>query len=118
MRTLLLAIASILLSVAAQFVFKTGAREVAALQPDGAWSALRSTATNGWILLGFLLYGVGAVVWLTVLARWDVSKAYPLVGFGFALTMLVGFFAGETLTPTRVAGVLCICAGVALVSRT
>lgn len=70
------------------------------------------------VLLGFALYGLGAVVWLSVLSRWEVSKAYPLVGLGFALSAWVGHWTGEQISYERLAGILLICAGVALVSRT
>jgi hypothetical protein len=49
---------------------------------------------------------------------WDVSKAYPLVGLGFALTVPLGMMAGENVTAARVAGVVLICTGVWMVART
>ena len=53
-----------------------------------------------------------------MLSKWDVSKAYPLVGLGFALTLLIGWLAGEQVTLQRIGGVLLICAGVWIVGRT
>ena len=70
-----------------------------------------------YVLGGFLLYGLGAVVWLAVLSKWDVSKAYPLVGLGFVFTVGIGFLIGEQVTTPRVIGVLLICSGVFLVGR-
>ncbi len=114
-----LALASIAISVTAQFVFKHGMRQIASRGSAGSLvDSLMNVALNPWILFGFMLYGVGAVVWLSVLARWDVSKAYPLVGFGFVLTLVVGAMLGEGVTLLRCAGVLCICMGVGLVART
>lgn len=110
MQTIFLALTSILLSVAAQFALKSGTRACAGC-------GLGAMAQQPMILLGFLLYGLSAVVWLSVLARWDVSKAYPMVGFGFALTVLVGATLGEAVSPIRWAGTLLICCGVVLVSR-
>jgi drug/metabolite transporter (DMT)-like permease len=120
MPTFLLALASIVISVAAQFTFKVGARQLAAASaaPNGSLAGMvQGMASNPWVLGGFLLYGIGAVIWLSVLARWDVSKAYPLVGLGFVITLAVGWMAGEMLTPLRVAGALCICLGVGLISQ-
>ena len=57
------------------------------------------------------------MVWLKVLSTWDVSKAYPLVGLGFGLTVLVGMALGESITTYRVLGVLLICEGVWLVAN-
>ncbi len=113
------ALASIAMSVTAQFLFKHGVRQAQSRAvPTSLVDSLVNLALNPWILLGFALYGVGAVVWLSVLSRWDVSKAYPLVGFGFVLTLGVGALLGETVTVLRGVGVLCICLGVALVART
>ena len=110
MQTIFLALTSILLSVAAQFALKAGARSCAGC-------GVGAMAQQPMVLLGFLLYGLGAIVWLSVLARWDVSKAYPMVGLGFALTVLVGAALGEAVSPLRWGGAALICCGVLLVSR-
>jgi drug/metabolite transporter (DMT)-like permease len=73
--------------------------------------------TDRYVLSGFILYGLGAVVWLSVLAKWDVSKAYPLVGLGFVLTAIVGVLIGEAVTLGRLLGVILISFGVILVGR-
>jgi multidrug transporter EmrE-like cation transporter len=78
---------------------------------------IASVNVNKYVLGGFLLYGMGAVICLGVLSKWDVSKAYPLVGLGFALTVVVGLIAGEHVSPLREGGVALICAGVFLVAR-
>lgn len=120
MNTLSIAILSIALSVAAQFSLKAGmsgegVKEIL-LQPLSLRSAF-SVLTDKFVVGGFLLYGLGAVVWLGVLSKWDVSKAYPLVGLGFVLTLVIGFMVGEHVTMPRVIGVLLICAGVFMISQ-
>jgi multidrug transporter EmrE-like cation transporter len=50
-----------------------------------------------------------------VLSEWDVSKAYPLVGIGFAITLVIGYIAGENINISRAIGVGLICAGVFMV---
>ncbi|MDR2188236.1 MAG: hypothetical protein LBE62_09320 [Azonexus sp.] len=120
MNPLVIAIISIALSVAAQFSLKLGMSgiEIKAVlaQPLGLRSFF-AILTNKYVLLGFLLYGLGAIVWLGVLSKWDVSKAYPLVGLGFVFTVVIGCMIGEEVTFNRVAGVALICAGVFLVGR-
>ncbi len=115
MNVILLAILSIGMSVLAQFALRAGMSRYAAVQHlEPVWHfALKQPM----LYLGFLLYGASAVVWLGVLARWEVSKAYPMVGLGFALTVLVGYLLGEQVGLTRALGVLLICAGVVLVGR-
>jgi multidrug transporter EmrE-like cation transporter len=118
MKVMLAALLSICFSVAAQFLLKAG---VAVMKADAGSDA----SAPWWLLLsnvnliaGFGLYGAGAVVWLYVLSHWDVSKAYPLVGFGFVLTAAVGYWmAQEQVSALRLAGILLICAGVVLVAR-
>jgi multidrug transporter EmrE-like cation transporter len=115
-----MALASIVLSVAAQCVLKIGMSGDAARQLAEQPLSGRSLAIillQPAVIAGFALYGLGALVWLMVLAHWDVSKAYPLVGLGFALTLGIGFAMGDNVTIPRVVGVALICAGVALVGR-
>ena len=111
----LVALFSICLSVAAQFSLKAGIISVNAAAASGArgWQAM---LTNGFVLFGFALYGLGALVWLQVLARWDVSKAYPLVGLGFVLTAAIGWTMGEHVTALRLAGIALIGVGIVCVS--
>ena len=114
------ALSSIGLSVAAQFALKAGMSGAAvktAMAEPLSIASLFSILTDKFVFGGFALYGLGAVVWLSVLSRWDVSKAYPLVGLGFGLTALVGALMGEQVTLQRSLGVALICTGVFVVSR-
>lgn len=121
MNTFAIALSSIVISVAAQFLLKAGISSTASrallAQPLTFETVLR-LVTDRLVLGGLLLYGLGALAWLGVLSRWDVSKAYPLVGLGFALAVAVGTIAGEQIGPARVIGVALICAGVWIVART
>lgn len=120
MKTLLTAIMSIALSVAAQFALKAGMSSIevrTALVSSYSLKTLFNVLADKYVLLGFLLYGLGAVIWLGVLSRWEVSKAYPLVGLGFGFSVLIGYLLGEQVTPSRVIGVALICTGVVLVGR-
>jgi multidrug transporter EmrE-like cation transporter len=120
MKTLSFAILSIALSVAAQFSLKAGMSSgwMKTLPEQSCpIKVLFHMLMDRYILGGFFLYGLGAVVWLGVLSEWDVSKAYPLVGLGFVLTVIIGFLAGEQVAIPRVIGVTLICAGVFLVGR-
>ena len=118
MNVFLLAVGSIVLSVTAQFALKAGMTEIKAMAPSGGSNGLQMLlpfVTNKFLIGGFALYGLGAIAWLGVLAKWDVSKAYPLVGLGFLLSALVGLALGESVTVLRGLGVLMIISGVLLV---
>lgn len=118
MTTFALALLSILMSVAAQFILKAGVRsaQAAGAAPD-ATARLVATLLHPQVLAGLACYAGSAVVWLAVLGKWDVSKAYPLVGLGFVLTLPVGWMLGEQVGAQRLAGALLIAVGVVLVGR-
>lgn len=120
MNTFVIAILSIALSVAAQFSLKAGMSGVEVKEILAQSFTLRTALavlTDKFVVGGFLLYGLGAIVWLGVLSKWDVSKAYPLVGMGFVFTVAIGFIIGEQVTMARFVGVALICAGVYLVGQ-
>ncbi|MEQ1887786.1 MAG: hypothetical protein ABL951_01250 [Alphaproteobacteria bacterium] len=120
MNILFLAILSIAISVTAQFTLKAGMSAVPVTEAMAGPFSLRTLVTlftDKYVFGGFVLYGLGAVVWLGVLSKWDVSKAYPLVGLGFAFTAIIGFLAGEQISLQRAGGVALICAGVWVVAR-
>jgi drug/metabolite transporter (DMT)-like permease len=115
---ILMALVSIALSVAAQFLLRAGVTKVTATEGRAFTSlAALSDLANTYVIAGFFLYALGAVVWLGVLSKWEVSKAYPLVGLGFVLTLVIGAAIGEAVTWPRVVGATLICAGVLMVGR-
>ena len=118
--TSLVAITSIALSVLGQFCLKSGTSSpevsVALTTPLSVNSVL-TILSNVRVLVGFLLYGFGAIAWLGVLSKWEVSKAYPLVGAGFVLTAAIGFLVGEQMSVLRLLGIALVCLGVFLVGN-
>ena len=77
-----------------------------------------NAALNPYVLLGLVCYGLGFLVWLIVLAKAEVSYAYPLISLGYVFTaILARLLIGESVSLTRMAGILVICAGVFLVAR-
>ena len=118
---ILLILCSVLLSSIGQIVLKTGMSNVyvlQAMQSKSAMQAFIAIATNLYVIGGLTLYFASAAVWLLVLARVDVSFAYPFVGLGFVVTMLLAFFInGEVLSTTKIVGTLCIAIGVAIVAQ-
>lgn len=120
-QVLLLILSSVGLSVLAQVALKYGMSQpyIQMALGQGGLTAAWLVITNMYVFLGLFMYGCGAMLWLLVLARLDVSMAYPFVGLGFIFTMLLGFFVlGEAVSVMRVVGTLLITAGVVLVSLT
>lgn len=115
-----LILGSVALSAIAQLFLKLGMSSMAVQQALSQGRFLQTAwvvATNFLIVAGLTLYTLGAVLWLLVLARVDLSYAYPFVGIGFILTMILGWLLlNESLGGARLAGTLLVVAGVWLVS--
>jgi multidrug transporter EmrE-like cation transporter len=118
---ILLILCSVMLSSIAQIVLKTGMSNpgvLNAVQSGVAMQMITTISTNLYVIGGLTLYFASAAVWLLVLARVDVSFAYPFVGLGFVVTMLLAFFInGEVLSTAKVIGTLCIALGVAIMAQ-
>ncbi len=119
--TFALILLSVTLSALAQVSFKFGvsgsAMRDGAAGPQSLTGMIMAMATPG-IIGGLALYGIGTLLWLQVLARADLSQAYPFVGLGFVVTALFGVFLfGEAVTVTRSAGILLIIAGIYVTAR-
>ena len=118
--TLLFILVSVSLSVFAQLLLKTGMSNstVQASLSSSITTTFMAIFTNISVLLGVLAYVSSGGIWLLVLSRTDVSKAYPFVGLGFIGTMMFAYwFLNEPLTPSKVIGTCVIFLGVLLISR-
>ena len=120
-RYLPLILLGVMLNAAAQLALKQGMRAVGHFEfrPDSLWQVAPAVAFNPFVLAGLACYVVSVVVWLLVLSRVEVSYAYPLLSVGDIVTALAGrFFFGEAVGAVRWAGIITICAGVWLITRT
>ncbi len=113
-----LVLVAVTFSALAQIAFKAGmSGELQGTCVTFAWSSLVSGLTNRYVLLGLLLYGVSTLLWLLVLSRLEVTVAYPFVGLGFVITMILGFLLlHEPLSLTKIMGTLLVVAGVILIA--
>lgn len=114
-----LVLLSILCGVAGQTVIKIGVSQPGASEATvGLFSLVNMIVRSPLVLLGLILYGVGALAWIAVLARIDLSIAYPFLALNFVLVTLSSqFLLGEYVPPLRWLGVLVICSGIILVAR-
>jgi multidrug transporter EmrE-like cation transporter len=111
---------SVTISAIAQVTLKQGMSSPAVQQGlTGGWLEIVITvASSLHVWLGLIFYALGAVLWLGVLARVDVSIAYPFVGLGFILTALFGvFLLGEAFSVIRFVGTCLVVLGIILVTQ-
>lgn len=120
MNILSLILLSVLINTSAQILLKQGMNKIGYFNftlPD-LLPVLAKIALNPYIIGGLCCYVASVLVWLLVLSRVPVSYAYPMVSLGYITTVLAAVLLfNETLTLSRVLGIVIIIAGVYLVSK-
>lgn len=116
-----LVLLSVGITALAQVVLKAGMTGRAvqnAIANGSIWATAIEVAKSPLIVGGFVLYFGSAIVWLGVLSKVPVSRAYPFVALGFVFTALAGrFVLGEQLNVMQMAAIALICGGVILLSN-
>ena len=77
-------------------------------------------ASHGWLWigLGFVLYGLGALLMLIAYRHGELGVLQPILGLSYALSLFIGVvWLDETLTALRVTGVALVVIGVAVLAR-
>jgi multidrug transporter EmrE-like cation transporter len=110
---------SIAAGVAGQTSIKLGLTGSGGSAPiAGLLSVITLILTSPLVLLGLTLYGVGALTWIAVLSRLNLSYAYPFLALNFVLIALVSWLVlGEVIPAMRWLGIGCICAGILIIAR-
>jgi multidrug transporter EmrE-like cation transporter len=107
-------------SAVAQLLLKIGMSQPSMQNSvaDANWlTSIIALIQNYWVVGGLGLYFFGALVWLKVLAKVELSFAYPFVGLGFILTMVFGkLFLGDAITLQRFLGTCLVISGVLLIA--
>jgi len=110
----------VLLNAFAQILLKKGMLSIGyfELHFQTFFPILKKVTINSYILSGLASYVISVVIWLLVLARVEVSYAYPFLSVGYVVVALVGYFIfQENLSWMRVIGIAVIIVGVLLLSR-
>jgi multidrug transporter EmrE-like cation transporter len=110
---------AVLMSAGGQVLLKVAMSNPAMQTATGHGGAVMVVAllTSPWLIGGILVYGLSVLVWLAVLAKVDVSFAYPFVALGMVVTTLAGrFILGEDLPAMRLVGLAVIVLGVLIVA--
>ena len=119
-RYLPLIVFGVMLNASAQLALKQGMRQIGYFdfKLGNCGHILLAVAASPYILAGMACYIVSVVVWLLVLSRVEVSYAYPLLSIGYIVTAFAGrLFFHEAIGVTRWAGIIVICVGVWLITR-
>ena len=120
-RYLPLIVFGVLLNASAQLAIKQGMRNIGFFdfRLENCVPVFLAAAVSPYIIAGLTCYVISVVVWMLVLSRVEVSFAYPLLSIGYIVTATAGWLLfNESMNLTRWAGILVICLGVWLITRT
>lgn len=69
-----------------------------------------------YILIGFICYGLGAVLMIIAFRFGSLSVIHPMLSFGYIFALIFGsIFLKESITTIQIIGIFTIMAGVALI---
>ena len=106
----------IILSAVAQIILKLGLGDL--VVKNNLTSFFLKALTSPGVIIGLGLYGLGALLWLIVLSREDVSFAFPLVSFAYVIAIfLAAAILKEDITPPRIIGSVLIILGIVTIAR-
>jgi drug/metabolite transporter (DMT)-like permease len=100
----------VLLLAVGQILFKLGAETAPKLH---GITALPGLAANPYLWAAVVLYGVATLLWIYLLQREPLSRAYPFVALRFvAVPALAWLLLQEQITPFYLAGTALVLAGI------
>jgi uncharacterized membrane protein len=104
------AILCTLLTATGQLLWKFG---VQGIEGSGLLAYL-----NIYVILGFISYGIGAILLVVALKFWELSRIHPLLALGYVwVTLFAPIFLHEIISTQRIIGVGVIIIGVILIGK-
>ena len=108
---------SILFSVAGQIFLKLGAVKLAKISASSIIGRIIEIFLTPELIIGLGCYGLGAIAYILLLTKVDLSMAAPAVSLVYVFSVLLGYFLfKETIPISRGLGLGFIIFGVILVT--
>jgi len=120
MKTAVYVFGCVTMLVAGQFLVKHGLTLKGGFQLSlsSFWPEFTKLITSGYIWLGTFMTISSGLLWMDVLSKKEISLVYPLISLTYVLALAVSaFIFREHVPPIRWLGVVVICLGVYMVSR-
>jgi undecaprenyl phosphate-alpha-L-ara4N flippase subunit ArnF len=120
-----LILASLVLTTVAQLLFRYGMQsfglhELVGQADTQALFAWLLSPGSLFVLAGIACYGASLICWVVAISQFELSVAYPLLSvtyiFVYAAAVYLPWF-GEQASMVKLAGIILIMGGVALVAR-
>ncbi len=107
---------AIMASSLGQLFLKLGALQLGQVTSANALSLILSIATTPTLVVGLFAYGIGAIVYILLLTRVNLSIAAPSASLIYIASVMIGVFVfKEDLSLSRLVGMGFIMTGVVLV---
>ena len=104
-----LAFVTTLFTSIAQVMYKFGSKQL-------SWP-ISSILTNVPFMLGWVLYGIGALVMIAALKGGEVTVLYPVVASSYVWVLLLSkYYFGESINGWKIFGIIVIILGIGLIS--
>jgi drug/metabolite transporter (DMT)-like permease len=121
-RTLVMVALMVLFTSSGDVLLSKGMKQIGAVNIASAGALAHAFAgilANGAIWFGVLALILSMICYMVTLSWADYSFVQPAAAIGYAVVPFLGYLLlGESVTSLRWAGVLCICTGVLLITRT
>ena len=116
-----LLLASVFINVTGNILLKKGVVSFGVISSDKSQLiyGIAKAAVNPFILTGLALYSISFVIWLRVLTFNDLSKSYPIFASMVFLLTTIGSirFLNESVSSTRIFGIIIMLIGIFIVAR-
>lgn len=107
---------SIAASVAGQFLLKSGALKLGKVNAENVVSHILSIITVPELVAGLMCYGLGAIAYILILTRVNLSVVGPSIALSYVFSVVLGYLVfHETIPTARLMGLGLIVCGVVLV---
>ena len=119
MRGIPLIILAVALGASGQVLMKMGMTLYGKVSVGSIWGQLIPILKVPQVLIGFICYGLSAVLWMAVVSQVDLSFAYPMVSLAYVIVVVASWLLlGEQIPALRIVGLALIVVGVITISRT
>ncbi|MBI5699051.1 EamA family transporter [Candidatus Saganbacteria bacterium] len=114
----LILVVSVLLAIVGQLLMKQGMNQFGRFPIAQIIQNVIPMFLNPWVFAGLVAFGISSIFWLAVLSRLPLSLAYPMVSLAYVVVTFASIILfKEHVSLVRWIGVLVICSGVFLISR-
>jgi multidrug transporter EmrE-like cation transporter len=118
MVNILLVCISVSLAIVGQLSMKYGMNIYGKFPVTALLTNLIPMFLQPYVFFGIFCFGISSIFWLVVLSRMELSLVYPMASVAYVAVALFSYFVfKENVTMIRWMGILTICLGVILVSR-